>query len=435
MRGLVVVGGYLGDNVLGTKRTIVLGLIILSLGYFSLALTDKQHVFLALGLICVGNGLFKANPSNLLAKCYQPQDTRLHSGFTLYYMAINLGSMVALIVGPNIAAHYGYSPAYLLSALGLVLALLNYWVQRKHLIPIHSKADARRINGLAWVLIVAALVVVTEVCAYLLQHVVLTKKLLWLTSILVTGAYFYLMTRENKSSFMNMLVAFILMIQAVVFFTLYQQMPTSLTLFAVNNVCPDLFGIRLDSQSFQALNPIWIVTMSPVLASIYGFLHRKNILFFVPQKFALGMTLCGLGFLVLYFSRYVHTDQGLVSSWWLIISYLFQSLGELLISALGVAMVAELVPPSIAGFVMGMWFLTSAIAGFLGALVASFTALPEHIKPGVESLMIYTDVFACIGIVTLAIAGLMWVLSPVLSRAINSIAEEQPATGVVMFPT
>jgi POT family proton-dependent oligopeptide transporter len=234
---------------------------------------------------------------------------------------------------------------------------------------------------------------------------------------------------------MNMLVAFILMIQAVVFFTLYQQMPTSLTLFAVNNVCPDLFGIRLDSQSFQALNPIWIVTMSPVLASIYGFLHRKNILFFVPQKFALGMTLCGLGFLVLYFSRYVHTDQGLVSSWWLIISYLFQSLGELLISALGVAMVAELVPPSIAGFVMGMWFLTSAIAGFLGALVASFTALPEHIKPGVESLMIYTDVFACIGIVTLAIAGLMWVLSPVLSRAINSIAEEQPATGVVMFPT
>ncbi|MDI1353218.1 MAG: oligopeptide:H+ symporter, partial [bacterium] len=101
--GMVVIGGFLGDRILGTKRTLVFGLFVLVAGYLSLAITDKAHVFLALGLICVGNGLFKANPSNLLSKCYKKNDVRLHGGFTLYYMAINLGSMVALFIAPAIS--------------------------------------------------------------------------------------------------------------------------------------------------------------------------------------------------------------------------------------------------------------------------------------------------------------------------------------------
>jgi POT family proton-dependent oligopeptide transporter len=120
--------------------------------------------------------------------------------------------------------------------------------------------------------------------------------------------------------------------------------------------------------------------------------------------------------MLLYFARYAHDSNGMVSSLWLVTSYLFQSLGELLVSALGVAMVAELVPQRISGFVMGMWFLTSSVAGFIGATVASYTALPANLHPGIESLMIYTNVFAWIGIITLAIALLLWVISPKLSR-------------------
>ena len=418
--GMVVIGGYLGDRVLGTKRTIILGLIILSAGYFSLAITDKQHVFLALGLICVGNGLFKANPSNLLAKCYKENDPRLHGGFTLYYMAINLGSMVALIAGPAISSSYGYSYAYMISAIGLVLGLANYWLQRKYVAHINTEADKRAIKLKHWGMVLFGVFIFTEGAAYLLQHVMIAKDLLWLITVLVVGAYGLIMRRENSISFMKMLVAFALMLEAVIFFTLYQQMPTSLNLFAVNNVIPTFLGITIDAQSFQALNPIWIVLMSPVLAYFYGKLNKNNISFSIPYKFALGMTMCSISFLMLYFARYFYTDNGMVSSWWLIFSYLFQSLGELLVSALGVAMVAELVPPRVAGFVMGMWFLTSAVAGFIGASVASFTALPEHIKPGVDSLYIYTDVFACIGIVTLIIAIIMWFLSPRLSRYIVS---------------
>ncbi|KTD59150.1 oligopeptide:H+ symporter [Legionella shakespearei] len=423
--GMVVIGGYLGDRVLGTKRTIVLGLVVLAAGYFSLAITDKEHVFLALGLICVGNGLFKANPSNLLSKCYEENDPRLHGGFTLYYMAINLGSMVALFVGPAVSSRYGYSYAYLISAIGLVLGLANYWFQHQHVSHINTDADKRKITLRHWAIVLLGVAAFTEFSAYLLQHVMLAKNLLWCITILVVVAYGFMMKKEGKASCMKMLVAFALMLEAVIFFTLYQQMPTSLNLFAVNNVIPTFFGITIDAQSFQALNPIWIVLMSPVLAHFYGQLHKKGVVFSIPYKFALGMTMCAVSFLMLYFARYFYTGNGMVSSWWLILSYLFQSLGELLVSALGVAMVAELVPGRIAGFVMGMWFLTSAVAGFIGASVASYTALPENIKPGVESLIIYTDVFACIGLVTLSIALLMWFLSPRLSRYIGTDSDKK----------
>ncbi len=414
--GMVAIGGYLGDKVLGTKRTLVLGLIVLALGYLTLTLIDKQHVFFALGLICVGNGLFKSNPSSLLSKCYEEQDPRLYSAFTLYYMAINLGSIFALFVGPTLSSKYGYQYAYLASFIGILLGLANYVFQRQYVAAIDTPADRRSIHLWQWAIIILGIFAATIASAYLLQHVTIARKLLWLIIFIVVSVYFFYMSREHTSSKKRMLLAIILMLEAVIFFTLYQQMPTSITLFAVNNVHASLFGINIDPQSFQALNPIWIVTMSPVLAMVYAILSRQGYTFPVPYKFALGMTFCGLSFLVLYFARFAHDDAGMVSSLWLVASYLLQGLGELLVSALGVAMIAELVPKQISGFVMGMWFLTSSVAGFLGAKIATYTALPVNLQPGMESLMIYTGVFAYIGLTTLLIASILWVISPQLSR-------------------
>ncbi len=414
--GMVSLGGYIGDKWLGTKRTIVLGLIVLSLGYLSLSLVTKPYVFLALGLISVGNGLFKANPSNLLSKCYQRNDPRLHGGFTLYYMSINIGSVAALIAGPSISQKYGYSYAYFLSFIGLTLGLLNYLWQKHHIKDIRTPADENPISIGHWVLVIIGVLVATKISAYLLQHVAIAKNLVWLVTFVVCCVYIAYMRKQKKAEVYKMLLALILMIEALVFFVLYQQMPTSINLFAVNNVSPTLFGIQIDPQSFQVLNPIWIIVMSPLLAMFYEKLHRRQIPFSMSYKFAAGMTLCGLSFMVLYLSSYFHSEAGVVSSWWLVGSYFFQSTGELMVSALGVAMVAVLVPTHITGFVMGMFFLTSSLAGFIGAYVASFTAIPSNIEPGVTSLHIYTHVFLSIGLVILAISLVLWVAAPFLSR-------------------
>lgn len=314
---------------------------------------------------------------------------------------------------------YGYFYAYLLASIGLVLGIVNYWLQRQYVSQINSEADKRKITLIHWNVIFAGIMALTLASSYLLQHVMVAKQLLWLVIAFALGTYFYYMKGESRASVLKMLVALVLMLEAIVFFTLYQQMPTSITLFAVNNVTPVLFGFHIDPQSFQALNPIWIVTMSPVLAMMYSRMHQRGFSPSIAHKFALGMTLCGLSFLLLYFARYTASETGFISSWWLVISYLFQSLGELLVSALGVAMVAELVPAAIAGFVMGMWFLTSSIAGFTGAYVASYTSIPEDLSPGIDSLIIYTKVFGSIGLVTLGIALVMWLIAPWLNRFVE----------------
>ncbi len=412
----VPLGGYLGDKVLGTKRTIVLGLVVLAWGYFSLAFANPNQMFLALGFICVGNGLFKANPAALLARFYSQSSQVLHSGFTLYYMAINLGAILALFAAPAISSHFGYAYAYIVSGFGVLFALLNYWIQRKNIVQIQTQVDQRDISLGAWVLLGLCVGLLATIGAYLLQHMHLAKALIYTSVSLMVLIYLICLVRETSTIQRRMLVVLVLMAEAVAFFTLYQQMPTSINLFAVHHVRSAFFGISLDPQSFQALNSIWIITMSPFLASFYTYLQRKQLHFPVPYKFALGMTCCGVSFCVLFLSRFMHDALGMVSPGWLVLSYWFQSMGELMVSALGMAMVAELVPTRIIGFVMGMWYLTSALAGLTGASVASYTALPKWPDGSLDSLIGYTHVFGIIGLSTLLIAIFLWLLSPWLTR-------------------
>lgn len=423
--GMIAVGGYFGDKLLGTKRTIVLGLILLAIGYFSLALSSyfKEGIFAALALVAVGTGIFKANPSNLLAKCYKAHDPRLHAGFTLYYMAVNLGSIVALLLGPVVVAHFGYAYAYCLSFIGILLGLLNYWMQKKYVRDVNNMADSTHITPQTWILVAVLLLSMMLASTYLLQHIFNTRLIVLIITILVLFYFGKCMYRESRIIQTRMMIALILMVEAVGFFTLYQQMPTSLTLFAVHNVRPELLGISFDPQNFQALNPFWIICLSPFLAALYQAMHKHAIDVPISHKFAAGMTCCGFSFLTLYIARFSADSAGTISAWWLVLSYFLQSAGELLVSALGVAMVAELVPQSITGFVMGAWFLTTAIAGILGASVASYMAVPAGMHSATDSLQIYTSVFARIGVVTLGCAALMWLVAKPLGGYLPKATE------------
>lgn len=418
--GLVSLGGYIGDKVLGTKRTLFLGLVVLCLGYLALALLSETGIFFALGVIAVGNGLFKANPSSLLAKCYKTNDSRLHGAFTLYYMAINIGSVIAMLLAPFVMEHYGWNAAFFISFIGLFSAIINYLYQRNRIAQLSTGADAKPLCFKRLYTVLLGVILLSFLCAYLLQHILITQLLLIIVIVMVCLLFFHYLKKESGLVRAKMWVAFILMLEGIVFFTLYQQMPTSLNFFAIHHVRPYLFGFYINPQSFQVFNPLWIMLLSPFLAVWYKKQHEKGQDMSVAHKFALGMTLCGLSFISLYFTQFFANEAYQVSSAWLILSYFFQSLGELFISALGVAMVAQLVPEAISGFIMGMWFLTSASAGFIGAFVASMTKAPSGLSIGYETLTLYADVFLIIGIVTCFFACVMWVLAPRLSLIIRA---------------
>lgn len=425
--GLISIGGFVGDRLLGTKRTLVLGAIVLAIGYFmtGLSLHRPDLIFIALGTIAVGNGLFKANPASLLSKCYPPKDPRLDGAFTLFYMSINIGSLLSLSLAPVIAERYGYAVTYNLCGIGLVIALLVYLACRGMVKHIGSQPDHAPMRIKNLLLVLAGTVAMIFLCAWLMHNVLVANLVLIVLSIVVTIIFFREAFRLDKTGRNKMFVAFILMLEAVLFYILYAQMPTSLNFFAINNVHHELLGFAINPVSFQALNPFWVVVASPVLALIYTRLGSKGKDLTMPMKFTLGMFLCALGFLTAAAAGMWFADaQGLTSPWFIVLVYLFQSLGELLISALGLAMVAALVPQHLMGFILGMWFLTQAAAFLLGGYVATFTAVPEGMTDPLQTLPIYTDVFSKIGLVTLGVSVVMGLMVPWLNRMIATPSAE-----------
>ena len=417
--GLVAVGGWLGDKVLGTKRVIVLGTLVLALGYALVAWSghDVEMVYLGMATIAVGNGLFKANPSSLLSTCYEKDDPRLDGAFTMYYMAINIGSFFSMLATPWLAAKFGWSVAFSLSFIGMLLTLVNFMLFRKWVKQYGSKPDFQPLHVGKLLATLVGVVALIVLATWLLHNQGIARLVLAVIAagiVLIFAKEAYALKGAARR---KMIVAFLLMLEAVVFFVLYMQMPTSLNFFAIRNVEHSILGIAFEPEQYQALNPFWIMIFSPILAAIYNKMGDRLPM---PHKFALGMLLCSAAFLVLPLGAKFASDAGIVSVNWLIFSYALQCIGELMISGLGLAMVAQLVPQRLMGFIMGSWFLTTAGAAMIAGKVANLMAVPENVTDPLQSLHVYSDVFMQIGMATGVIAILMMLTAPKLNRMTQS---------------
>lgn len=413
--GFVAIGGWLGDKVLGTKRVIVLGSLVLATGYAMIAYSghDIYWVYIGMATIAVGNGLFKANPSSLLSTCYEKNDPRLDGAFTMYYMSVNVGSFLSMLATPWLAAKYGWSVAFSLSVVGMLLTLVNFMFCRRWVKSHGSRPDFAPLQIRKLLMVLAGIVLLIALSTWLLHHQIVARWALALISIGIVIIFAKETLSLSGTARRRMVVAFLLMLEAVVFFVLYSQMPTSLNFFAIHNVEHSIFGIAFEPEQYQALNPFWIMLASPILAAIY---NRMGDRLPMPHKFAFGMVLCSAAFLVLPWGATFANEQGIVSVNWLILCYALQSIGELMISGLGLAMVAQLVPQRLMGFIMGSWFLTTAAAALIAGKVATLTAVPADITDAHASLAIYSQVFMQIGIVTAVIAVLMMLTAPKLHR-------------------
>ena len=409
--GFVWIGGWIGDQYLGAKRTLVLGAIILMVAYAALALSNHNTIFYALSGIVVGNALFKANPSSLISKMYQKGDVALDGAMTFYYMAVNIGSTLSMSVTPILAKNYGWSTAFWLCSFGLLLGLSSYFFYRKLLISLGTKAEKGKLNLKRLLFVILGSIFSIAVISQLFNYTTLCNVIIYAV---VSGAFFYFIKIALSLKGIErtrMLIAFILILQAILFFVLYNQMPTSLTFFALHNVNNHFLGWSIPPAEYQVLNPLVIIIMSPILIWLYKIYPATHV-----SKFCIGMSLSAAAFLVLALPPYFSPD-GLASPGWMVLTYFLQSTGELLISALGLAMVAELCPERMSGFVMGVWFLTSMLAGPLGAWVGAMTVPSEatHLST-IASMQLYSHVFLRIGLVTLFAALLMWLMRPVLIR-------------------
>jgi POT family proton-dependent oligopeptide transporter len=428
------IGGWIGDKLLGTRRTMLMGAVVLALGYALLWMpTDDEHfLYIALGVIIVGNGMFKPNAGNLVRKIYEGDDTRIDSAFTIYYMAVNIGSMISMTLTPWIrdvvGAAYGNSAgwhtAFGVCAIGLVAGLLNYALMRRTLSHIGSPTDEKPVNRVHLAAVLAGALCVIFATMLVLQSLLVARICVYLAGVAVLGIFLHLIRSSHRDERAGLIAALILVLQIIFFFIFYQQMSTSLNLFAQHNVNLDfrLFGWHLFNwipEQYQNLNAIWIVVLSPVLVLLYNWLGRRGRDLAIAAKFAWGFAAVAAGFFI-YGIGANSAVNGQVSSWIMVWGYGLYSLGELLVSGLGLAMIARYVPERMGGFMMGAYFVAVGLSQYLGSVVANIAHIPENLHDPLESLAIYTSLFNKLGfagILCTLIAIAMLPLMKKLSRS------------------
>ena len=431
------IGGWVGDKLIGTRRTMVTGAVVLALGYAMLWIpsNDPTLTYVSLGVIIVGNGFFKPNAGNLVRKIYEGDDVRIDSAFTIYYMAVNVGSMVSMTATPwirdYVGAHYGdamgWHTAFGACAVGLVLGLINYSLMHRTLAHIGSPPDEQPVQFKRVLALVGASLVLVVVAAFILQSLLAAKICVYLAGIVILGIFVHLIRNAGKGERSGLIAALVLTVQTIFFFIFYAQMATSLNLFAQKNVnlSFDVLGFHVFNwipEQYQNLNAIWIVLLSPVLVAIYNGLGRVGKDPSVAFKFALGFAAVAIGFFM-YGLGAMSAVDGQVSSWTMVWGYGFYSLGELLVSGLGLAMIARYVPARMGGFMMGAYYVAVGISQYLGSVVANIAAMPENISSPVESLNIYVSLFNKLGFVGIACTVIAVVMLPLMNKLSRSHSE------------
>ncbi|MDI2091158.1 peptide MFS transporter [Commensalibacter oyaizuii] len=416
-------GGWIGDKVIGNRRAMLCGSIILAIGYLLLSAATyyTSGIFVTMAIISVGNGLFKPNAATLVRRIYDNEDSKLDVAFTLYYMAVNVGSTVSMLLCPILKDHYGWGAAFLACCFGLTLGIGNYYITQKRLQPYIPQKDRSpltwSISSLIFLGILGSILGITGILTspFVAQWCIVGAAII----VIVLWINMYLNIDQHYK--FGLKIMYILTLEGMIFFIFYQQMSTSLTLFAERNIDPAFYIgpyhlFNWSAGQFQALNPIWIMILSPLLTLLYTYLNKRNKDFSIATKFISGFIFVAVAFLI-WWVMCLRAQTNQLSSWVMIWGYFFLSFGELLTSGLGLAVIARYVPSSMNGFMTGSYFMASGISLYIGSKIANIAA-PAHINDlsADKTLLLYQHLFLNLFIIAVLAVIILMVLIPIVKK-------------------
>ncbi|KQV59384.1 MULTISPECIES: peptide MFS transporter [unclassified Duganella] len=417
-------GGYVADRVLGYQRSILVGASFMAAGLFMIAIPDPTIFKFGLATIIVGNGMFKPNISTMVGKLYSLDDTRRDSGFTIFYMGINVGGFLAPIITQLLAQkvfNTGDTPAYKIvfisAGVGMIISLFWFYLGRRSLKGIgEPAAEAKSPMRIAYVSL-GALVMIPVVYSLLalgaekLQGVLSVLFLILVVMLIVEGVRNGPVARD-KTIAMMVIFAFNIM-----FWCFFEQAGSSFTFLADQIVNRELGFMTFPVAWFQSVNSLAIIFFAPVVAAIWVWMGKRGQNPSIPRKFALGIIGNGLAFgLLMYALTHLVDDKKMIPFWTLFMVYVIQSIGELCLSPIGLSMVTKLAPTRLVGMGMGGWFLSTGIGNNLSGIVASMMS-GEHGMTVESALTGYTQGF------WILIGGgvLLFILAPFIQKLMHGV--------------
>ena len=438
-------GGWVADRLLGLQRAIFIGACLITAGHLSIGLSGlagpgqgKVPFFLGLVLIVLGTGLLKPNISAIVGDLYPEGGSRRDAGFSIFYMGINIGAFAGQLItgflGEKIGWHYGFGAA----GVGMFLGLVVFWLTRGKTLQGIGVAPSRHPDaavqsrqertiklslgiGLA---VVAAVFILAAMGSITIDAQAIGQSMVNITLGMVVLFFLFVffaggLTSDEKK---RIGVIFVLFLFAVVFWGAFEQAPTSLNLFARDFTDRDIGGWEMPATWFQSVNSAFVILLAPVFAWIWIALGRRNRDLSSPGKFSLGLAFAAIGFaLMIVAANRVVASGGtlLVSPWWLVGSYFFQTVGELCLSPVGLSSMTKLSPRKYVGQMMGIWFTASALGNLIGGLVGG------HVDP--ENLQEMPKLFTTTTISLLVAAVVLALLSIPIRRMMATTSNAQRA--------
>ena len=416
---MVVPGGWIADNILGHQKAVLIGALIIALGHFTLAIPIEQTFFLGLIFVVLGTGLLKGNISTIVGQLYDGQDDRRDSGYTIFYMSINIGSTLGFLIcsylGEEIGWHWGFGAA----GIGMTFGVIQY-IKHRHLLgdagmhPNEMPDEKRKkfTNYLKVSLVAMFLVIGAGLFGFIVIDPRFFAEQFAYFLTIVAGLYFiylFLFAGLNASERKNLILLFLLFIGAAAFWSGFDQSAGSLNIFARDYTDLSVAGYKIPVGWLQFANPIIVVLFAPIFAGIWAQLARKNLDPSLPFKFAIGLLFMALSFFVMIIAVNLAIESSPVGMQWLLLTYLFQTWGELALSPIGLSAFSRYGPKRYMGQMFGLWFLASAIGGVLAGLLGG-----EALDGGLETI---SPVFEFMIQYYLVIAAALIALSFVIKTA------------------
>ena len=415
-------GGWLADRLLGARRAVFLGGMVIAAGHFTLAIPSTRTFFLGLILIGLGTGLLKPNISVLVGHLYPEGGARRDAGFTIFYMGINIGAALGPLVcsslGESVNWHLGFAAA----GIGMVLGLLQFWFTGTHLgtagtlHPETKPLSAIQRNVLVGALVILAAIILLGLGGVTRFNSVALAQSATVVIVTIAVLYFaavYLFGHLEGAERKRVHVIVILFLSSALFWAGFEQAGSSFNLFAERFTNRMLGSFTIPAGWYQSLGPVFVIVFAPVFAGLWVRLAKFDKDPSLPVKFGLGLILLGAGFAVMAGAAAIVMRGAQAAPWWLITTYLVHTFGELCLSPVGLSSVTKLAPPRFVGQMMGTWFLGSSLGNLVAGLLAGRIRMDEA-RPTPENFLNMLWMPAIAGVVLI-------LLAPVIKRWIGGV--------------
>ncbi|WP_407058446.1 peptide MFS transporter [Paracerasibacillus soli] len=404
-----IIGGWLADRILGSRSTIIMGGILIAFGHIALSFPGSvTALFVSMALIIAGSGILKPNLANIVGDLYTKEDYRRDAGFSIFYTGANAGALLAPLVVGTLGQKYNFHLGFAIAAIGMILGLIWYiFTSRKTLgeagrfipNPISAEEKKKLTKWFSFSGIALALIVTIAITTGFLTIGVFTN-IISILGFLIPTAYFVVMYNSKKTTAVekSRLLAYIpLFITAICFWSIQEQGSTIFAQIADKQTDLSIGGFLIASSWFQSINPVYIVIFAPLFAVLWTKLGKRQPT--TPVKFALGVILAGLSFLIMLIPL-TGASSGSINPLWLVLSFFVVTVGELLLSPVGASATTKLAPAAFASQTMSVWYLSNAAAQALNAQLVKLYDVNTQVQ-----------YFMIIGIVSIGIGVILLLLS------------------------